>query len=245
MNSFSNYIKTHWKPLLLMTVVWLLLELPAVFGYQPALFYPVYYLTGALAGITGGGLLGMFFGAIARAVIYVFFEQILIVLFFSGLPVSERLSACGKILKDKLEGVIPYFKTLRSLVSKDFRILSAEAAGFGTALILSRLLSGSGAVRNSFVSLVLFVQITKELSSRSGLIFSLTKMVLRKVGRKEPDTDFLAKYLSAHALGFIIAPYLPAIIPAYLSGFAFLVIAAVLPLLLKKKAAAEKKETTE
>ena len=224
----SRYLKTHWKPLLLMTVIWLLLELPAVFGYQSVLFYPLYFLTGALSGITGGGILGMIFGAVGRAIIYVFFEQFLIILFFSKLPAKERLTQCGKILKDKLEGLIPYFQKLKGLISKDYKVLSAEAAGFGAALIISQLLSGSGTIRNSFVSLVLFIQITKELSSRSGLIFSLTKLMFRKLGKKEPETDFLKKYLSAHALGYVVGPVLPGKNIACWLGFAFLAAAAVL-----------------
>lgn len=232
----SRYMKEHWKPLLLMTAIWILLELPAVYGYQPAFFYPLYYLTGALSGITGGGFLGMICGAAARAIIYVFFEQMIIVLFFSKLPMKERLSSCGTILKDKLIGVIPYFKTLKDLISSDHAVLSAEAAGFGTALILSRLLSGSGLFRHSFVSVVLFIQITKELQARSGLIFALTRMLVRKLGRKEPETDMLSKYLSTHALGYVIAPLLPIRNLAYWLGLAFIVIAEVLKVLSGRKA---------
>ena len=232
----ARYIHEHWKPLLLMTIIWILLELPAVYGHQSVFFYPLYYLTGALSGITGGGILGMIFGAIARAIIYVFFEQMIIILFFSKLPMSARLSSCKAILKDKLAGIIPYFKTLKDLISNDYTVLSAEAAGFGTALILSRLLSGSGLFRHSFVSLVLFIQITKELSSHSGLIFSLTKMLFRKLGRKEPETDILSKYLSTHALGYVIAPLLPIRNLAYWLGLTFIVIAEILKVLSAKKA---------
>lgn len=231
----ARYIQEHWKPLLLMTFIWILLELPAVYGHQSVFFYPLYYLTGALSGITGGGILGMIFGAIARAIIYVFFEQMIIILFFSKLPMSERLSSCKAILKDKLAGIIPYFKTLKDLISNDYTILSAEAAGFGTALILSRLLSGSGLFRHSFVSLVLFIQITKELSSHSGLIFSLTKMLFRKLGKKEPEKDLLAKFLSTQALAFGFAPLLPIRQYAYWIGLVFLIIAVVLKVLSDKK----------
>ena len=175
----ARYIQEHWKPLLLMTFIWILLELPAVYGHQSVFFYPLYYLTGALSGITGGGILGMIFGAIARAIIYVFFEQMIIILFFSKLPMSERLSSCKAILKNKLTGIIPYFKTLKDLISNDYTVLSAEAAGFGTALILSRLLSGSGLFRHSFVNLVLFIQI---ISFRTDLLFN--KDAVQKTGQK-------------------------------------------------------------
>ncbi|MBE6121930.1 MAG: hypothetical protein E7190_04370 [Erysipelotrichaceae bacterium] len=231
----AGYIRQHWKPLMLMTVIWILLELPAVCGYQPVFFYPLYYLTGALSGITGGGILGMIFGAVARAIIYVFFEQMIIILFFSKLPMSERLASCKTVLKDKLTGIIPYFKTLKDLISNDYAVLSAEAAGFGTAMILSRLLSGPGLFRHSFVSLVLFIQITRELSSHSGLIFSLTKMLFRKLGRKEPEKDLLAKFLSTQALAFAVTPILPIRQYAYRIGLVFLVIAAVMKVLSDRK----------
>lgn len=235
-SAFTRYLKEHWRPLLVMMVIWLLLEIPAVYGHQSILFYPAYFLTGALAGVTGGGYLGMVGGAVARAIIYVFFEQIIVVLCFSKLSWSEKLSSCKKILLEKLQGVIPYFNDLKSLITNDMHVLSTELAGFGTAIILAMFLSGTAVIRNSFVSLVMFITITNELKSHSGLIFSLTRMIFRKFGKKEPDKDLLAKFLSAHALGYAAGQLFPGKDPAIYCGIALLLVAMLLSFLSKKEA---------
>ncbi len=200
----AEYFKTHKKPILIMTAIWLLLELPAMLGHTPGYLVPVYYITGALTGITGGGYLGLIGGTIARAVIYLFFEKFILILLNHTIPFSERLSACWKLLKSRLLGVIPYFDTFKGLITTDLPTLSTELYGLGTAVLLSLFLSATGIFRNSFVNLILFIHLTEELKKRAGLMHSLTKMLYRRFKKKEPEENRISQFLNAHALGYVI-----------------------------------------
>jgi hypothetical protein len=247
--SAAEYFRTHKKSILIMTAIWLLLELPAVLGHTPGYLVPVYYLTGALTGFTGGGYLGLLGGTIARAVIYLFFEKFILILLNTSIPFSARLSACGKLLKSRLLGVIPYFETVRELITTDLPTLSTELFGLGTAVLLSLFLSATGIFRNSFVNVILFVQLTEELKKHAGLMHSFTKMLYRRFKKKEPEENRISQFLNAHALGYVIG--------IFVGGFflrnwtfnlgAFLLFAAFILTLIpeKEKEAEQEKEAAE
>ena len=244
-NSAAEYFRTHKKPILIMTAIWLLLELPAVLGHTPGYLAPVYFLTGALTGLSGGGYLGLIGGTIARAVIYLFFEKFILILLNNSIPFSDRLSACGKLLKSRLLGVIPYFETVKELLTTDLPTLSTELFGLGTAVLLSLFLSATGVFRNSFVNVILFVKLTEELKNRSGLLHSLTKMLYRRFKKKEPEENRISQFLNAHALGYVIGIFVGGFFLrtwTFNLGVLLLFAAFILTLIPEKENDAEKKE---
>ncbi len=224
---FAEYLKSILPSLAVSAAIWLVLQSAACMGFRSFFLRPFFFFTGALAGINGGTMIG---GAIGRAVIFVFFEQIIWTLLFSKKPAKDRLKEAGRLLMKKLAHVIPYCKEIGELVTKDYLMLGIECIGAGTAVILSYVLSGNGAYLNSFVSVALFITVTEELQTHSGLIFHACKK-LTSILRE----DLTVNFLKAHALGYVLGFLLKGRTVMLVSGGLFILAGIILIFLAKKK----------
>lgn len=197
---FSTHFKSILPSLSVALIIWLVLEVAACMGFHPVVFWPFYFLSGALAGITTSSAIATIGGAVGRAVIFIFFEKAIWILLFSKKPVKERFTETGKLLAKKLAYLIPYVKKLKSLFTKDLTKLGAEAVGIGTAIILSYWLSGDGKLVNSFASIALLTTIAGELQLHKGLIYSTVKKLSDYIRSDTADS-----FLTGHSFGFGIS----------------------------------------
>lgn len=204
-----DYLK-KWPADALMAGLWLTLETAACMGFAPVLFYPLYYVTGALAGLTGGSILG---GILGRGLILVFLRESIWMLCFSRVPMQQRWDYLKERLKNMLSGLIPYVKDIRGLLTRDIYMLAAEGFGLVLALLFSLFFSGDGSPVNSFVNLALFVYCTSVLQTHSGLLFEGWNALRRRAKLPDAGTNYFEGFLSAHAFGYILGSLLYAILP--------------------------------
>ncbi len=229
-NRFAEYVKKPFPSLLVTAAIWLLLEIPACFGFRPSFLWPFYFLTGALAGITGTSVLGLIGGAIGRAVIFVFFEQIIWLLIFSKEPVKQRLTGSVKLIGRKLRNLIPFVKKLSSLFTKRLGLIFLELVSAAIAVFVSFILSGNGMIVNSFSSIALVMMIADELETHSGLIWNMTRKLFKKA-----DPETAERVLSAHAFGYALGAVLQGKTAMFSAAILLLVgaaTAAFMPLIL-------------
>ena len=228
--SAAEYLRSVFPALAVTAAFWLILQIPACFGFRPAILWPFYFLSGALAGITGSSVLGMIGGAIGRAVIFVFFEHAIWILLFSKKPVKERFLKTGKLLAGKLTNLIPFCRELKSLITTDLAQIGIACIGTGTAVILSHFLSGNGTLVNSFSSIALLITITEELQTHEGLIYSTVKKLSALVKMDEAD-----RFLKAHGLGYALSLFLKGAKVMRITGILFIAAGVILIIVSRKK----------
>lgn len=202
---FRNYLKKQLPSALVMAGLWLVLQISACLGWRHFLLSPLYFVSGALAGLEGGSVLG---GVLGRTLLLLFLQEGIRTLFFSGLPFRRRLRETGRMAVDSVSGVVPYLRDLKDLIPESLRMFLWEGTGFFSAVLLSVFLSGDGSLQNSFINLLLFVKFADEMKNHSGILYSLYRRARRMSGKKEAEHDYFSGFAGAHALGYAAGPLL-------------------------------------
>ena len=69
---FRNYLKKQLPSALVMAGLWLVLQISACLGWRHFLLSPLYFVSGALAGLEGGSVLG---GVLGRTLLLLFLQE--------------------------------------------------------------------------------------------------------------------------------------------------------------------------
>jgi hypothetical protein len=213
---------------LVMTGLWLVLGWLYSFGVHSALLFPLNFLTGALAGLDGGTLIG---GTVGKAILLLLVNSFLRTLLTAKGGLLSRLWGALKTFVRALLRLIPHFTSLRQLFTGDRWRVAANGIGFGMALIGYALLTGNGSLQNSFVCFLLFSASGSALVSQRGLLITPANRLLRLLGLRNVDRDLCNRLVGGNQLGnaaaLFWAGFVGKALPMGLLGAALMLLSAI------------------
>ena len=201
----SKWFKSFWVHLrqslpvtIIMTLLWLLLGWLRSFGIHSILLYPLNFLTGALAGLDGGSIIG---GTIGKTLLLLMVNSFMRTLFTKRGDWKLRLKTAWENFREASLRQIPQYTNLKQLFTGDRWRLALNGLGFGMALLGYALLTGNGSFQNSFLCILLFAQSCSILVKQRGLIITAANRILRWLGGPTVDRDAVNRLVSGNALG--------------------------------------------
>lgn len=199
---FWGNLKSSLPVTAVMTALWLVLGWLRSFGVHSALLFPLNFLTGALAGLDGGSLIG---GTLGKAVLLIIVNSFVRSLLLHRGSLGARMKQGLKSLGSSLVRKIPQYFNLRQLLTRDYWRLTLNGIGFGSALIGYALLTGNGSLQNSFVCVLLFAEFGGALISQRGLIITACNRLLKYLGMPTVERDLVNRLVGGNALGYAAA----------------------------------------
>ena len=189
-------------PTAVMAVLWLVLGWVRSAGIQLVVLWPLYFLTGALNGLSGSTL----GGAVGKTLLLVMLNS-----FIKGVVVRSR-GADGRRknfwqqfkadASNALLARIPQFFNLKKLW-KAGSLAAAGCGGLGlaAAILVYPFLTGDGSFVNSMVCVALCVSIFGQLARQWGLLIALLNLLLARRGGRTLDRQPLELFFTGTAVG--------------------------------------------
>ena len=167
--------KKRWIPAAVLAVVWLLLTLLPLLGFNPAPVRWLSFLTFANGGTTGG-LLGLIGGVVGKGVFAYFLISLVVPPNRGQKPFAGVWGGIGRLIP--------------SIAAKTPVQMSGVLAGMGAALVGYNFMTGSVSIQQSMAGVAALLLSLRALSNRTGFLYrffgSLTKG-LRKNNQMNPD----------------------------------------------------------
>lgn len=195
---FSRAFVQSLPVTVIMSLLWLILGWASSFGVHSVLLSPLYFLTGALAGLDGGSFIG---GTVGKTILLLLVNSFVRTLFLKKGDRNTRLKAALKAFGTALVRKLPQYFNIKQLFTGERWRLSANALGFGMALLSYAFLTGNGSLHNSFLCVLLFTQSCSALVKQRGLIITAANRLLRLLGCSTIDKDLVNRLVGGNTLG--------------------------------------------
>ena len=220
--------KKRWIPAAVLAVVWLLLTLLPLLGFNPAPVRWLSFLTFANGGTTGG-LLGLIGGVVGKGVFAYFLISLVVPPNRGQKPFAGVWGGIGRLIP--------------SIAAKTPVQMSGVLAGMGAALVGYNFMTGSVSIQQSMAGVAALLLSLRALSNRTGFLYrffgSLTKG-LRKNNQMNPDAA--TRLLAGWTAGFALALPLSAV-PYAQSGYALGALLLLTAIILKIVSGSKKEVT--
>ncbi len=229
MKHFLKGLKNNWQGTAVIAAIWLILGWLYSFGIRAVFLIPLNYLTGAIAGIDGGNIIG---AGIGKVILMVFINGFITTLIVYKGTFKEKVKEAGKHFGKALRDTVPYLANFARFDFKKTGSRWMNIAGMGFGLIVYSFITGNGEFVNSFVCLVLFFAIVEEVVEKRGLLTAVLNFLLSKMGKskisREPAEYFINGYGIGMLLSIVFALVLSNCIVSYCCGAVLFLLGALM-----------------
>ncbi len=208
-NLWKGFIK-NWQGTLIISGIWLVLGWLYSFGIRAVFLIPLNYLTGAISGLEGGNLIGSLIG---RTILIVFINGFITSFIIYKGSFKEKMKDAWTHFTKSLLNAIPFFKNLKEFDFKDTGSRWLNLAGAGVGLVCYAFITGNGEWINSFVCVVVFFMIVKEIAEKRGLLTAILNLSMSRFGTKRISREPIDAIVNGYGIGMLLS-----IIYAFLLG---------------------------
>ena len=199
---FLKNLRSSLPVSVIMAFLWLVLGWLRSVGVHSILLYPLNFLTGALAGLDGGSVIG---GTVGKTLLLLMVNSFVRTALVRRGDLHSRIKAGWKAFYQAALRKIPQYSNVKQLFTKEYWRLAFNGMGFGMALLGYAFLTGNGSFQNSFLCVLLFAQSSSALFKQRGLIIVAANRLLGWLGVPAVDRDAVNRLVGGNALGYFLA----------------------------------------